>query len=272
MLIDWFTVAAQIINFVILAWLLKRFLYQPILRAIDARELRVAAKLADADAKKAEAQKEHDEFQHKNEAFEQQRTALMNKVTDEAKAERQRLLDEARHAADALSAKRQEALKNEQRSLNEALTRRAREEVFAIARKALSDLAGTTLEKRMTEIFLHRLHELNDAEMAGLKTAFKASTNPLLVRTAFTLQPEQCAAIEAVIKETLGKEKLVQFETSTNLVSGIEISADGQKVAWSIAGYLASLGESVDKLLKKRPTPQVIIKSNNGLGTNKHGT
>ena len=108
MLIDWFTVGAQALNFLILVWLMKRFLYKPILHAIDAREKRIAAELADADAKKAEAQKERDEFQHKNEEFDQQRAALLSKATDEAKAERQRLLDEARKAADVLSAKRGE--------------------------------------------------------------------------------------------------------------------------------------------------------------------
>ena len=96
MLIDWFTVGAQALNFLILVWLMKRFLYKPILDAIDAREKRIAAELADADAKKAEAKKERDEFQHKNEEFDQQRAALLTKATDEAKAERQRLLDEAR--------------------------------------------------------------------------------------------------------------------------------------------------------------------------------
>jgi F0F1-type ATP synthase membrane subunit b/b' len=58
--------------------------------------------------RKAEAEKERDEFQEKNEAFDQQRAALLSQATDEAKAERQRLLEEARQAADTLSAKRQE--------------------------------------------------------------------------------------------------------------------------------------------------------------------
>ena len=118
MLIDWFTVGAQALNFLILVWLLKRFLYKPILDAVDAREKRIAAELADADAKKAEAKKERDEFQHKNEEFDQQRAALLSKATEEAKAERQRLLDEARKAADALSAKRQETLRSDAHNLN----------------------------------------------------------------------------------------------------------------------------------------------------------
>ena len=126
MLIDWFTVIAQVVNFLILVWLLKHFLYRPILDAIDTREKRIAKELADADAKKAEAQKERDAFQRRNEAFDQQRAALLSKATDEAKAERQRLLDEARQAADTLSAKRMETLRSEQQSLSEALIRRAR--------------------------------------------------------------------------------------------------------------------------------------------------
>src|SRR5476649_276177 len=110
MLIDWFTVGAQALNFLILVWLMRRFLYRPILNAIDAREKKIAAELADAAAKKAEAQKDRDEFQKKNTDFDQQRAALLGKATDDAKAEGRRLLDEAGKAADALSATRQEAL------------------------------------------------------------------------------------------------------------------------------------------------------------------
>ena len=89
MLINWFTVIAQAINFLILVWLLKRFLYKPILHAIDEREKGIATQLAQAEAKKAEAQKDRDDFQHKNEVFDQERAALLKKATDEAKAERQ---------------------------------------------------------------------------------------------------------------------------------------------------------------------------------------
>ena len=88
MLIDWFTVGAQVLNFLILVWLMKRFLYRPILRAIDAREKRIAAELADAVAEKASARKERDEFQQKNEDFDQQRAALLSQQNNEAKSQR----------------------------------------------------------------------------------------------------------------------------------------------------------------------------------------
>jgi F-type H+-transporting ATPase subunit b len=256
MLIDWFTVGAQAINFIILVWLLKRFLYKPILDAVDAREKRVATELADADAKKAEAKKERDEFQHKNEEFDQQRAALLSKATEEAKAERQRLLGEARQAADALSAKRQETLRSDAHNLGEAISRRTRQEVFAIARKALTDLATTSLEERLAEVFTRRLREMDGKAKAGLAEALKSASDPALVRSAFDLPEEQRAAIQNALNETFSAKIRVRFETAPDLVSGIELTTNGQKVAWSIADYLASLEKGVEELLKEKDKPE----------------
>jgi F-type H+-transporting ATPase subunit b len=254
MLIDWFTVGAQALNFIILVWLLKRFLYKPILNAVDAREKRIAAELADADAKKAEAQKDRDEFQHKNEEFDQQRAALLVKATDEAKAERQRLLDDARKAADVLSAKQHETLRSEAHNLNQAIRRRTQQEVFAIARKALTDLATTSLEERMGEVFTRRLRTMDGKVKEGLSEALK--TEPALVRSAFDLPSEQRATIQKALNEAFSTDVHVRFETAPDLVSGIELTTNGQKVAWSIADYLTSLEKGVGELLKEKDQPE----------------
>ena len=196
MLINWFTVFAQAINFLILVWLLKRFLYKPILHAIDEREKGIAAQLADAEAKKAVAQKERDDFQHKNEAFDKERAALLKKATDEANAERQRLLDEARKDADALRAKRQEALRTEQRNLGQEITRWARKEVFAVTRKTLADLAGASLEERMCDVFVQRVRALTGEAKEQMVNAFKTSNHTVSVHSAFDMPPAQQSAIE----------------------------------------------------------------------------
>jgi len=256
MLIDWFTVGAQALNFLVLVWLLKRFLYKPILKAIDVREKLIATELADAATKKTEAQKDRDEFQHKNEELDQQRATLMTKATDEAKTEGQRLLDEARKAADALSSMRQESLRNDAQNLSQAITRRTQQEVFAIARKALTDLATTSLEERLGEVFTRRLRTLDPKVKSGLAEAFKKTSEPALIRSAFDLPAEQRAVIQNALNETFSAEVHVRFETAPDLVSGIELTANGQKVAWSIAGYLASLEESVGELLKEQDKPE----------------
>jgi len=255
MLIDWFTVGAQALNFVILVWLMKHFLYKPILNAIDTREKRIATELADADTKKAEAQKDRDEFQHKNEEFDQQRAALLSQATSEAKAERQRLLEEARQAADALSAKRQETLRNDAQSLNQAISRRTQQEVFAIARKALTDLATTSLEERVGDVFIRRLRETNGQAKAVFAAALKTASDPAIVRSAFDLPVEQRVAIQNAINETCSAEINVQFETAPDLVSGIELVTNGQKLAWSIADYVASLEKGLGELMKEKDKP-----------------
>jgi F-type H+-transporting ATPase subunit b len=255
MLIDWFTVAAQLLNFIILIWLMKRFLYKPILNAIDAREKKIAAQLADAEAKKAEARTERDEFQRKNDEFDGKRAALLSSATDEAKAERQRLMEEARKAADAMSVKRQKTLRTDAHNLNQAIMLRAGQEIFAIARKTLTDLAGASLEERMSEVFCNRVRELDSETKARLAGPITTASEPARVRSAFELPEEQRRTIQKALNETFSADIRVRFETEPELVSGIELVTSGQKVAWSIADYLTALEKGVEELLQdKRAT------------------
>jgi F-type H+-transporting ATPase subunit b len=147
-------------------------------------------------------------------------------------------------------------LKREQQSLNDEITRRTLEEVFAIARKTLTDLAGTSLEERMSEVFTRRLRELNDEAKKSLAKALKTLSDPVLVRSAFELPSEQRAAIQRALNETFSAETQIRFETAPDVISGIELTTNGQKVAWSIAEYLASLEKGVGELLKEKDKPE----------------
>jgi F-type H+-transporting ATPase subunit b len=255
-LIDWFTVGAQALNFLILVWLMKHFLYQPILNAINTREKKIAAELADAAAKKAEAAKDREDFHKKNEVFDQQRAALFAKATDEAKAERARLIDEARTEADAVSAKRRETLRNDAHNLNQAIARRTRQEVFSIARKALADLATASLEERIAAAFIRRLGEMDGATKEQLGSALKAATTePAVVRSALELPAEERTKVQNAINEAFSVDAHLRFETSPDLISGIELTANGQKLAWSIGDYLKSLEKGVSELIKQQEPP-----------------
>jgi F-type H+-transporting ATPase subunit b len=251
MLIDWFTVGAQALNFFILVVLMKRFLYQPILRAIDTREQRIAAEIADADKTRAEATTERETFERKNNAFAQERAALLSQAMDEAGAERKRLREQARKEADALREKWQAALANEQQTLSEALIRKTREEVFAITRMTLTDLATAKLEQAMSEVFIGRVREMSPEDRDRFKAALAIADRPALVRSAFTLPDAQHAEIQRALNETFSADIPLRFEAAPDLISGIEVSVEGQKVAWSIADYLTSLEQGVVDLLKR---------------------
>ena len=250
MLVDWFTVGAQALNFFILVWLLKRFLYKPILAAIDAREQRIAKGLADANDAQAEAQKQRDEFQRKNQEFDGQRAALLSQATAAANVEGLRLIESARKTADALSSTRQQALISESENLNQAIRVRTQSEVFSISRQALTDLATASLDERMVEVFTRKLHGMDAGAKAVLAESLKTTTAPALVRSAFELPADQRSALQNAMNEAFSADVHICFETAPELVAGIELLSNGQKLSWTISGYLRELEQSVEELMR----------------------
>jgi F-type H+-transporting ATPase subunit b len=259
MLIDWFTVGAQAVNFLILVWLLKRFLYKPVLAAIDAREKKIASELQLAATARAQAQKERDELRQQNESLQRQREELVLRATAEAGAQRQNLLDAARQESQVLRSKLMGAVRDERAELNLEVVTRTRQEVFALARKTLADLAGTTLEDRMLEVFIRRMQEMTDvqkSEVAPPVRALSAATAaaaeglaPAVLRSAFELSPAQRVNIAAALNEWPCKGATLNFETSPDLISGLELTVDGRKLSWNVAAYLAPLEERAKTLL-----------------------
>ena len=160
------------------------------------------------------------------------------------------MCDEARQSADALRTKRMEALQREQQTLSDEITRRTREELFAIARKTLADLADTSLESRITDVFARRVRELTGETKQNLVQALTSSSGPALIRSAFPLTAEQQSLIQQALDETFATQVSLRFMKAPEVISGIEFTASGRKIAWSIDEYLASLGQSVEELLK----------------------
>lgn len=249
MLIDWFTVVAQILNLLILVWLLKHFLYQPILHAIDTREKGIASRLADAEAKEAAALKQQGDFTARSKTFDEQRSALMTKAEADARAEHDRLIGEAHKEADGLRVSEAAALKNEQVHQAVAIRRMAQEQVFAIAKKTLGDLSTVTLEERIGEVFTRRLRGMATKDKAEMSAALQASPEASLVCSAFDLPAEQKAAIQNALNETFSAVIRIRYETHADLVSGIELTAQGQKLAWSISSYLDSFDRSLTEVV-----------------------
>ena len=250
MLIDWFTVCAQAINFLILVWLLRRFLYRPVLAAIDAREKKIAAQIADAAARETKAQ-----------ADERRRFAnAMRRSTTSARVCCARPRTKPPRSVSASSSRpgrtrnccaQTDPGPGRPSGRNSAANCRMRTqaEVFAVARKTLADLAGASLEDRMIEVFIARLRELPRTAAAltaaGADPARSASQLRCLVRSAF--DSPRCgtrAKSRPRYTSASARTSTIRFETSPELVCGVELTVDGVKLAWSVADYLSSLAQS----------------------------
>lgn len=255
MQINWFTVIAQVLNFLILVWLLKRFLYKPVLNAIDEREAKIASQLKDADAKETNAKKEQAEFRKKNETFDQEKKGLMDQAVAEINMERDKLLESARNDAVVLRSKLENALKETQDNLNRDIVQKTQKEVFAIARKTLEDLASLSLEEQSAHIFIKRLKELKKEEKKQFTETFipmKIGNKPILVKSAFDLPEKQQSEIKNTVDEILETKAKFQFITAPELISGIELTSNGYKLAWSISEYLNSLQKDISETLNDK--------------------
>ena len=255
MLIDWFTVGAQVLNFVLLVWLMKRFPYQPVLDAIAAREKRIAGQIADAAAKESQATVERKTFADKNTAFDEQRAALLDKARADATAEGQRLEDDAHKAVKALADKRDEALATQAAQLQQLIAGRAAQKVFAVARKTLTDLADVSLQVRIVGAFIQRLAALPSPAKDQFGAALKQGSEAALVRSHFEFPGDQQAAISKAVNAAFSANVALSFENAADAACGIKLSAGGQKVAWTIDGYLRDLENDVAGLLAPAAKP-----------------
>ena len=149
MSIDWITVAAQIVNFLVLIWLLKRFLYRPILDGIDAREKEIAERMGEAERIRAAAEAAKAEFEARSGKLHAGREDVLEAARQAAEAERSTLLTEARERLASERAALAGQRAEEARRYSEELHREGARALLSLTRKALKDLADGALEARI---------------------------------------------------------------------------------------------------------------------------
>lgn len=74
------------------------------------------------------------------------------------------------------------------------------------------------------------------------------------VLNAIDRREQQVAKVLATAEATRTEAQGLSFEATPALVAGIELSANGQKLAWSIDDYLGALQRGVDELLQPAAT------------------
>ena len=241
MLIDGFTVAAQVVNFVVLVWLLKRFLYAPILQAIDTREADIAKRISDAAEQQATAQKEQTAYAAKAAALDAERDALMRAATEAAAAERSKLLANVKAEAEQLRQQQQQHLHAEAQAIQQHLCLQTQQTVFAIARKIMANLAGSRLEQQIIQVFVEQLANLAPNAKTDLLNALNTPNATATLKSAFELAPAEQAALTQALSQFFGYTGKLHFEITPALIAGIELSAGSQRVTWHVHDYLTHI-------------------------------
>ena len=240
MTIDWVTIAAQIANFLVLVWLLKRFLFGPVVAAMDRREARIAQRLHEAAESRAKAEREAGHLSEARAHIEAQREALLAQARDAADGERRRLVAEARREVSRLRAEWVCQAHDERDAFLAEVRRRTAAHVYALARRVLADLADADLDAAAAHAFLRQLDGLDEAAVERLAAAAAKGGGRVSVLSARALPAALRRRLGDAVRRRLG-DVAVGFAERPELIVGFELRARGQVIAWSLEGYLEAL-------------------------------
>lgn len=247
MLIDWFTLVAQMVNFLVLVWLLKRFLWGKLIKAIDDRENGIETRLAEAAEKNRGAEKRIEEVNSRAADLVRERNEVLARTQREAEEVRLELTQRARDEVRGQEAKWREDLEREKAAFLDEVRRRMAAEILAVVRRALADLACADVQHCAVEMFLEKL------QTADLSTVRDLATGHIAVLSAAELLPETRARIESVLGARVGKPVPVEFDCRPAMSWGIELRSNGQRIGWTPETYLESLDDNLQKALQARP-------------------
>lgn len=244
MQIDWFTFGAQIVNFLLLVWLLKRFLYGPIVDAMAEREQRIANRFEEAREQQAAAEEAAEAYRRKQAAFDRTREERLAEVEQTARERKQALMAEARTEVDHLEAQWIEALRCERETFLRDLSQRVGRETLALARRTLRDLADAEVEQQVVRRFADRLRALDSNTRETLQDAVRAASEEgMVIRTAFALSEADREGVTEALRSVVDGMGTPSFEREPGLGMGVEVRVGGHKISWGLDSYVDAMAD-----------------------------
>jgi F-type H+-transporting ATPase subunit b len=251
MSIDWVTVAAQIANFLVLVWLLKRFLYRPILNGIDAREAEIADRMSQASHLSESAKAEANKYRDQLETLQASASELTDAAHKKALLERDRVLAEAHRQLLKERKDFDTHLVGEKRKYIDQLNQAGASVVLHLARKALADLADATLEERIASHAVRQLRPLaaDLQKHADGGDGAVVTTRDALPETALKKLRVELRAVVPAIACT--------FKVDPSQAAGLVLRIGSAHVTWTIDSYIEELDAMMKEQLARSPDIKV---------------
>lgn len=223
--LDWSTFLLEIVNFLILVWILKRLLYAPVKAAIERRRHRIEAVLAEADARRAEAERLRSEYESRQQGWERERAVARAELDQALNRERERRLA----VVDAEITQRREQAEILDRRVREETVRHAEEKAFELAAdfsaRLLSRVSGQTLEARLVDMFIEDLATLDDERRQALAALTRDSEADATISSAYPLDAARRAAVEQALFQAAGGDLACTFDEDPALIAGLRVDA-----------------------------------------------
>jgi F-type H+-transporting ATPase subunit b len=249
---DWLTVAAQIVNFLVLVWLLQRFLYRPITTAMLRREKRIEDRLSEAKATRRDAEDELRDLRERQAQIETERVAILDAARKEADALRARLEQDLRAENEERRAGWARHMAAERDDFMRLLQRQAGRQLVDLTGRVLKDYADSDIAGRVSDRFLAQLEDLDDDRRARLAEAARRSDAPAIVETGGAIDAAAKARMTRAIQKGLSTEIEVDYHEDETLVLGVRLIIGDQRLEWSAARHLRHLESEMNEILDAR--------------------
>lgn len=246
MQIDWTTFALEVVNFLALVWILKRFLYRPVLDILARRRADVERSLTDAREGEARAAALRQQFEQRLAEWDKEKAAHRSEFEAELAVERERqmqvlqraLADErARHAA---------------RDAHRLAEREHELETLAVAQAGkfaatlLGRLADPALESRLLDVLIEDLKHLPTEQVTGLIAATNESGTQAIVVSAYRLGNAQRSRLTEALSSSLGPAITLVFAEDASLIAGLRVSIGPWQLKANLADELAYFAASAN--------------------------
>lgn len=222
--LSWSTFALEIINFLILVWILKRFFYRPILEVIERRRAGIAKSLANAEAVRAQAENLHRQYESRLADWERERQKARDALASELESER---ADRLAEVENALSQEREKATVAEARRHADAqrkIEAAALLQAAKFASRLLAQASGPELEQRLLDMVTEALSRLSDDRMAKIRSSVGPAADVVLVTSAHPLTEDRRVELEAALEKLVAAETPIRFEQNVELLAGVSIA------------------------------------------------
>jgi len=222
--LDWSTIILEIINFLVLVWILKRFLYKPVLDIIAKRRAGIEATVAKAEQTQKEAEALKEQYEGRVADWEQERAQARETLQTELDAERQRRLEALQGE---LKNERDKARVADERRLAEArrhIEQQAVNQSAQFAAKLLGRLSGPELDKQLVHLLLDEMHNLPAGRATTLREQAAAHESGADIVSARSLDDDRRRQIEEALHALFARPVPCRFRVDPDLIAGVRIT------------------------------------------------
>ncbi len=241
--LNWSTFLLEIINFLILVWILKHFFYKPVLNVIARRRRSIEKSLNDANTLHEDAEALRVQYENRLAEWEKERQAARTSLVKEIETERAQQLEALRAT---LGKERKKARVIEQRRLE---TNRLRTEEMALAQGAqfatrlLSVAAGPELEQRLLDLLLKELTALPPKQLSTLRAAAGKTADRILVASTYPLNDATRLSLENTLASVLEVTTPFHYEQDKELLAGLRVTMGSWVLRANLQDELKSFAE-----------------------------